>query len=95
MPYHKIVDALTTGYVDGNSVAGYNIRCWDDVGKNIYLGDGSGNMYASYEDTESLSYRVAFVKAKGMLGAFSWEYREDAHDGTLRKYVYNAFYPSE
>ena len=95
MPYNKIVDALTTGYVDGKSVAGYNIRCWDNVGKNVYLGDGSGNMYASYEDTESLSYRVAFVKEKGMLGAFSWEYREDAQDGTLRKYVYNAFYPSE
>ena len=95
MPYYKIVEALTTGEVDGKSVAGYNNRCWDDVGKNVYLGDGSGNMYASYEDTESLSYRVAFVKEKGMLGAFSWEYREDAHDGTLRKYVYNAFYPSE
>ena len=95
MPYHKIVEALSTGIVDGNSVAGYNYRYWDATGKNVYLGDSNGTMYASYEDTESLSYRVAFVKEKGMLGAFSWEYREDAHDGTLRNYVYNAFYPSE
>ena len=94
MPYNKIVEALTTNEVDGKSVAGYNIRHWDDTGKNVYLGDSSGNMYASYEDTESLSYRVAFVKTKGMLGAFSWEYREDDNVGTLRNYVYNAFYPS-
>ena len=94
MPYNKIVEALT-GEVDGKSVAGYNIRHWDATGKNVYLGDSNGTMYASYEDTESLSYRVAFVKAKGMLGAFSWEYREDDNAGTLRHYVYNAFYPSE
>jgi len=87
MPYHKVVDALTTGYVDGKSVAGYNYRCWDDVGKNVYLGDASGTMYSSYEDVESLSYRVAFAKEKGMLGVFGWEYREDAKDGTLRKAV--------
>ena len=95
MPYHKIVDALSTGLVDGKSVAGYNYRCWDNVGKNCYLGDANGKMYSSYEDEVSLSYRVAFVKEKGMLGAFAWEYREDAKDGTLRKYVYNAFYPAQ
>ena len=39
------------------------------------------------EDVESLSYRVAFAKEKGMLGVFGWEYREDAKDGTLRKAV--------
>jgi len=95
MPYNKIVEALTTDKVNGNSVEGYNIRHWDATGKNVYLGDSSGTMYASYEDTESLSYRVDFVKTKGMLGAFSWEYREDDNAGTLRHYVYNAFYPSE
>ena len=95
MPYHKIVSALTTGKVDGKSVEGYNLRWWDDVGKNCYLGDANGTMYASYEDEESLSYRIAFVKEKGMLGAFGWEYREDAKDGTLRKYVYRSFYPGQ
>jgi chitinase len=83
--YHRAVDALSTGKVDGKSVEGYNIRWWDDQGKNCYLGDKDGKMYASYEDPESISYRVAFLKKKGMLGAFAWEYREDDAKGTLRK----------
>lgn len=83
--YHRAVQALTTGKVDGKSVEGYNIRWWDDEGKNCYLGDKDGKMYASYEDPESISYRVAFLKKKGMLGAFAWEYREDDSQGTLRK----------
>ncbi len=60
--YHRAVDALSTGKVDGKSVEGYNIRWWDDQGKNCYLGDKDGKMYASYEDPESISYRVAFLK---------------------------------
>ena len=83
--YHRAVDALSTGKVDGKSVEGYNIRWWDDQGKNCYLGDKDGKMYASYEDPESIGYRVAFLKQKGMLGAFAWEYREDDAKGTLRK----------
>lgn len=95
MQYYRIVEALETGKVDGKSVAGYNIRWWDDVGKNVYLGDADGKMYASYEDEESLSYRVAFVKSKGMLGAFAWEYREDAKDGTLRKALWQMMHTTE
>ena len=95
MQYYRVVEALTYGTVDGKSVAGYNYRCWDDKGKNVYLGDANGKMYSSYEDEESLGWRIQFVKEKGMLGAFAWEYREDAKDGALRKFVYNAFYPGE
>ena len=82
--YYKAVEALEKGTVDGKSVKGYNIRWWDDTGKNCYLGDASGKMYASYEDVESIGYRVDFVKSKKMLGAFAWEYREDDSKGTLR-----------
>ena len=46
-------------------------------------------MYASYEDAESIGWRVKFVKDKGMLGAFAWEYREDDSSGTLRKVFYD------
>ena len=79
---------MEKGTVDGNSVKGYNTRWWDDVGKNCYLGDAARKMYASYEDPESISYRVEFVKQKGMLGAFAWEYREDDSKGTLRHALY-------
>lgn len=87
--YAMAAEALNKGTVNGKSVAGYNIRHWDNVGKNCYLGDASGTMYASYEDAESLAYRVAFVKSKGMLGAFAWEYREDDTSGTLRKALHS------
>lgn len=90
--YYLAVEALQKGYYtkDGKQydVTGKNIRCWDAVGKNCYLGDAAGKMYASYEDKESIGYRVEFLKSKGMLGAFGWEYREDAKDGTLRKELY-------
>lgn len=86
--YYDAVEALEKGTVDGKSVKGYNTRWWDDVGKNCYLGDAARKMYASYEDPESISYRVEFVKQKGMLGAFAWEYREDDSKGTLRHALY-------
>ena len=88
--YYKAVEALEKGTVDGKSVEGYNIRWWDATGKNCYLGDAVGKMYASYEDTESIGYRVEFLKGKGMLGAFAWEYREDDSKGTLRHVLYKA-----
>ena len=87
--YYKAVEALEKGTVDGKSVKGYNIRWWDETGKNCYLGDASGKMYASYEDVESIGYRVDFVKSKKMLGAFAWEYREDDSKGTLRHALYD------
>ena len=46
-------------------------------------------MYASYEDIESIGYRVKYLKEKGLLGAFAWEYREDDAEGTLRKALWN------
>ena len=87
--YYYIDDILNKGkYTDSDghehNVAGYNIRHWDPVGKNCYLGNAGGTMYASYEDVESLGYRVQFLKGKGMLGVFAWEYGEDDAKGTLR-----------
>lgn len=82
-------EALEQGTAKGKSVVGYNIRVWDEPSKSVYLGNSSGVMYASYEDAESIGWRVKFVKDKGMLGAFAWEYREDDSSGTLRKVFYD------
>ena len=90
--YYMAREALEQGTAGGKSVAGYNIRHWDDVGKNCYLGDAAGTMYASYEDVESISCRIEFIKRKGLLGAFGWEYREDDSDGTLRHALYDGMY---
>ena len=90
--YREAREALETGKITESKktydVSGKNIRWWDDNGKNCYLGDAVRTMYASYEDVESIGYRVAFLKSKGMLGAFGWEYREDDQEGTLRKALY-------
>ena len=82
-------EALEKGKANGKSVAGYNIRWWDEQSKSCYLGDSDGVMYASYEDAESIGYRVAYLKSKGLLGAMIWEYREDDSSGTLRKALYD------
>lgn len=83
--YADAMEALKSGTVNGKSVAGYNYRHWDEESKSVYLGDKFGKMYASYEDVESIGYRVKWLKEKGMLGAFAWELREDNKEGTLRK----------
>ena len=82
-------EALEKGKANGKSVAGYNIRWWDEQSRSCYLGDSDGVMYASYEDAESIGYRVAYLKSKGLLGAMVWEYREDDSSGTLRKALYD------
>ena len=46
-------------------------------------------MYASYEDLESIEIKIKYIKNKGLLGAFGWEYREDEATGTLRHAVFN------
>ena len=88
-------EALEKGTAKGKSVVGYNIRIWDEESKSVYLGNSSEVMYASYEDAESIGWRVKFVKDKGMLGAFAWEYREDDSSGTLRKVFYNLMTATE
>ena len=93
--YYLAREALEKGTANGKSVAGYNIRHWDPTGKNCYLGDAAGTMYASYEDVESIGYRIDFAKKKGMLGVFAWEYREDDTEGTLRHALYNGMYPQQ
>lgn len=91
--YHRIKQILEKGtWTDGGKtydVSGYNIRWWDEKGKVPYLGDASGKMYASYEDEQSIAEKIKYVKQRGLLGAFGWEYREDEPTGTLRHLVFN------
>ena len=82
-------EALEKGTVNGKSVKGYNQRWWDEQSKSCFLGDALGVMYASYEDIESIGYRVEYLKSRNMLGAFAWEFREDDSEGTLRKALWN------
>lgn len=93
--YAMAREALEKGTVNGKSVANYNIRWWDEQSKSCYIGNAGGVMYASYEDIESITWRVKFLKEKGLLGAFAWEYREDDSQGTLRKALWALMHDQE
>lgn len=62
---------LLKEYVDQN---GY-VRYWDDEAKAPYLFNGS--RFISYEDEESLSCKIAYLKEKGLKGIMFWVYGED------------------
>ena len=48
------------------------VRYWDDEAKAPWLFDGK--TFISYEDTESMAAKLAYVKEKGLCGVMYWEY---------------------
>jgi chitinase len=58
------------------------IRCWDDVAKAPYLWNADKKTFISYEDEESIRYKIEYLKEKGCAGAMFWEYSAD-HDKEL------------
>ena len=52
------------------------VRYWDDEAKAPWLFDGK--TFISYEDTESMAEKIAYVKEKGLCGVMYWEYGCDA-----------------
>lgn len=82
--YSMLEEIFFKNTCKGNSVKGKNYRYWDDVAKVPFLGDVLGTLVASYEDIESLNYKVEYLKSRGMLGAMVWEYKHDDASGTLR-----------
>lgn len=48
------------------------VRYWDDEAKAPWLFDGK--TFISYEDTESMAEKIAYVKEKGLCGVMYWEY---------------------
>ena len=82
--YSMLEDIFFKGKCQGRDVTGKNYRIWDDVAKVPYLADPLGKMYASYEDIESVNYKVEYLKSRDMLGAMVWEFRHDDAKGTLR-----------
>lgn len=71
---------LKESYINKNGFTRY----WDEQAKVPYLFDGS--TFISYEDCESLSFKLAYMKEKGLGGVMFWEYRCDA-DGELLSFI--------
>ncbi|HHT06867.1 MAG TPA: glycoside hydrolase family 18 protein [Hydrogenispora sp.] len=50
-------------------------RYWDDLAKAPFL--YNGDLWITYEDAESLAYKVEYIKEKGLAGIMIWEYAHD------------------
>lgn len=59
------------------------VRYWDEEARAPYLWHAAERIFISYEDTQSLAEKVAYVRAHRLGGLMFWEYSGDA-GGVLR-----------
>lgn len=64
---------LETNYINKN---GYT-RYWNDTAKVPYLYNATNKRFISYDDAESIGYKTAYIKSKGLGGAMFWELSGD------------------
>jgi chitinase len=62
---------------------------WDEAAKVPFLENEKGEFVCTYETTESIAIKCAYLLNRGMLGAMYWEYAGDTDDGILRKAVFS------
>ncbi|CAM2884401.1 glycosyl hydrolase family 18 protein [Paenibacillus sediminis] len=72
---------LEANYINKN---GYT-RYWNDTAKVPYLYNASNRRYISYDDTESVGNKTAYIKSKGLAGAMFWELSSDRNKTLLTK----------
>ena len=61
---------------------------FDEEAKATWYYDG--NIFISYDDPISLSYKCEYVETEGLAGIMFWQYGGD-HTGTLLEAIYQAF----
>jgi chitinase len=66
-------------------------RYWDAAASVPYLYSEQKRQFVSYEDTESLALKCAFVRRKGLAGVMFWEYMGDP-TGALLSTINGVFY---
>lgn len=76
-------DQLLASYINKNGWT----RQWDDVAKAPYLTNGSS--FLSYDDEQSLTEKVKYLKSKGLGGIMFWEYGQNT-GGQLLNAIYTA-----
>ena len=80
---------LVASFINKN---GYT-RYWDDVAKAPYLYNPNqlGGHFISYEDTQSLGYKIDYIQSNNLAGAMYWEATEDVASGSnsLIDKIYN------
>ena len=58
------------------------VRYWDESAKAPYLWSDENRVFISYEDEESIKYKVDYIKSLGLSGMMFWEYTDD-YEGRL------------
>ncbi|GAB6989768.1 glycosyl hydrolase family 18 protein [Paenibacillus pini] len=76
-------DQLLASYINKNGWT----RQWDDVAKAPYLTNGTG--FISYDDEQSLTEKVKYLKSQGLAGIMFWEYGQNT-GGQLLNAIYTA-----
>jgi chitinase len=74
--------ALEASYINKNGF----IRYWEPDSKVPWLFNGS--QFISYDDAESIGYKMTFIKSTGLGGAMIWELSQDPNRVLLSK-IYN------
>jgi chitinase len=77
----------------GNMIGHGYTRYWDAPASVPYLYSEEKKQFVSYEDTESLALKCAYVRRKGLAGVMFWEYMGDP-TGALLNSINTAFYGS-
>jgi chitinase len=68
-------------------------RYWDAAASVPYLYSDQKHEFVSYEDPESLTFKCAYVRRKGLAGIMFWDYTGDP-TGALLNTIHTAFYGS-
>jgi len=48
------------------------------------LWNGDSSIFISYEDRESIKYKIDYLKKKGVSGVMFWEYSDDYENQLLK-----------
>lgn len=67
------------GWIGGNGF----VRYWNDDAKVPYLYKKTTGTFVSYEDAESIGYKISYLKSKKLGGAMIWELTQDDQSYTL------------
>jgi chitinase len=81
------------GNIVSSMLNGGFTRYWDAAASVPYLYSEQKRQFVSYEDTESLALKCAYVRRKGLAGVMFWEYTGDP-TGALLNTINTNFYGS-
>lgn len=66
--------------------SGEVVRYWDDTAKAPYLYNQTTNTFITYDDPESIRYKIEYIKSQGLAGIMFWEFSQD--NGDLIRTIY-------